>query len=526
MVLESLPRCDVRVRIFPTASHQTTDVVPSTESYLYRYSWDSEDLQSYPWSRHYVQAPEILAYLNHVVDRHDLRQHMCLGTEMVSADWSDAEKRWSVQTAKGDIFLARYVVTALGLLSKQNLPAIPGLESFKGTLCHTASWPQPLDLRGKRVGVIGNGSTGVQIITAIAKDVKQLVCFQRSPQYSVPSGDGPVDPAYRKDINERYDEIWTQVKNSAVAFGFEESTIPTFSVSEAERQKVFEENWQKGNGFRFMFGTFCDIAYDEAANKAAADFIKSKIKATVKDQDKAEKLLPAERYARRPLCDGGYYEQFNRENVDIVSLRETPISEVTSTGIRTSDGTLHELDVVIFATGFDAVDGNYARLAIKGRNGQSLKEQWASTGPTSYLGVSVPNFPNLFMITGPNAPFTNVPPTIETHVEFIADAIAAAEASRGSAAVVEATEDAEEEWTRLCDEVSANSLFRKVDSWIFGKNVPGKKNVIMFYFGGLGNYRKYLREVVGKEYKGFKPFVGEGREVEGEAQQSLVAPKI
>jgi cyclohexanone monooxygenase len=488
--LEPVSRCDVRVCVHPITMRHPTESIHSTESYLYRYSWDAEDLQNYPWSRHYVQGPEILAYLNHVVDRHNLRQHICLGTEMISADWSDTEKRWTVKTGTGKIYLTRYLVTALGLLSKQNFPDIPGLKTFNGTLCHTAAWPQSLDLRDKRVGIIGNGSTGVQVITAIAKDVKQLVCFQRSPQYSVPSGDGPVDPAYRKDINARYDEIWDQVKNSAVAFGFEESTIPAFSVSEDERQRVFEENWRKGNGFRFMFGTFCDISYDEDANKAAADFIKSKIKDTVKDQEKARKLLPTERYARRPLCDGGYYEQFNRENVDIVSLRETPIAEVTSTGIKTSDGKLHELDIIVFATGFDAVDGNYTRLAIKGRDGQSLKERWASTGPTSYLGVSVPNFPNLFMITGPNGPFTNLPPTIETHVEFIAGAIAAAENTTNSP-VIEALPDAEEDWTRLCDEVSANSLFRKVESWIFGRNVPGKKNVVMFYFGGLGSTRSF-----------------------------------
>lgn len=298
---------------------------------------------------------------------------MQLGTEMKSARWSDYERQWTVETGNGDVFLTRYLITSLGLLSKQNFPDIPGLKSFNGDLCHTAAWPESLDLKGKRVGVIGNGSTGVQVIAAIAKDVKQLLCFQRTPQYSVPSGDRPIEPEYRKDVNQRYDKIWDQVRNSGVAFGFEESATPAFSVSEDERQNVFEQAWQKGNGFRFMFWTFCDISSDEAANTAAAEFIKSKIRTIVKDQEKARKLLPTEYYARRPLCDAGYYEQFNRDNVDIISLRETPITEILPTGIKTSDGVVHELDVIVFATGFDAVDGNYTRLAIRGRDGESLK---------------------------------------------------------------------------------------------------------------------------------------------------------
>ncbi|KAF2826994.1 cyclohexanone monooxygenase [Ophiobolus disseminans] len=500
-----------------------------TESYIYRYSWDVEDLQNYPWKRHYLQSADILAYLNHVVDRHNLRQHVQLETEMKSARWSESETQWIVETANGDTFHTRYFIPALGLLSKKNYPDIPGLGSFNGVLCHTAAWPESLDLSGKRVGVIGNGSTGVQVITAIAKDVKQLLCFQRNPQYSVPSGDRPVEPDYRKQVNERYDKIWDQVKNSIFAFGFEESTTPAFSVSEDERQRVFEEYWRKGNGFRFMFGTFSDITVDEQANVAASDFIRSKIRTIVKDQEKARKLLPHERYARRPLCDAGYYDQFNRANVDIISLRETPISEITATGIKTSDGTVHELDVIVFATGFDAVDGSYTRVAIKGRNGESLKDRWDAGGPTSYLGVSVPNFPNMLMITGPMGPFTNLPPTIETQVEFIADTIAAAKRLRGApegenshglhktdsvtgnteraAPLIEATEKAEEEWTKLCDEISTESLFRKADSWIFGKNVPGKKVVIMFYFGGLGNYRKYLKEIVKDGHRGFRPLI-------------------
>lgn len=441
-------------------NHRLT--LPDQESYIYRFSWDKEDLLSYPWKEHYVKQPEVLAYLNHVVDKYDLRKYMQLNTELLSADWDDLKHVWRIQVSTGETFAARYLVTALGLLSKQNYPDINGIDRYKGEMYHTAKWPQGFDFTGKRAGVIGCGSTGVQVITDIAKRVKSLTCFQRHPQYSVPSGDGPVSPEYREYVNHHYDEIFDQVRNSITAFGFKESTIPAMSVSPEERERIFQENWDKGNGFRFMFGTFCDITYDKEANEAACDFIRRKIAQIVQDPEKARKLTPHDYYARRPLCDGGYFEQFNRDNVDVVDLKETPITEMTEKGIKTGDGKEHELDVIIFATGFDAVGGNYTRVRIHGREGETLKDHWKE-GPTSYLGVCVPNFPNLFMITGPNGPFTNIPPTIETHVEFITQAIKQAEENR---AVVEATLEAEKGWSETCEQLAANSLFKVTDSWV------------------------------------------------------------
>lgn len=349
-----------------------------TESYIYRFSWDKEDLQQYQWKEHYVKQPEVLAYLNHIVERHDMRKHMQFNTELTSAQFDENTNRWIVETSTNEKFTSKYLVTALGLLSKQNYPKIPGISSFKGEMYHTGNWPKSYDFRDKRVGVIGCGSTGVQVITALGKQVKQLVCFQRTPQYSVPSGDGPVSKEYRDSINSRYDDIWDQVRNSVVAFGFVESTTKTFDVSPEERERIYQDAWDKGNGFRFMFYTFCDITYDAAANEEACKFIRKKIAETVKDPEKARKLTPHDFYARRPLCDGGYYQQFNRDNVDIVDLKETPIEEITEKGIKTSDSKVHELDVIIFATGFDAVDGNYTRIAIKGRGGQSLKVDMSS----------------------------------------------------------------------------------------------------------------------------------------------------
>lgn len=509
-----------------------------TESFVYRYSWDKEDLRTYPWSHHYVKQPDVLAYLEHVVERHDLRRDMQFNTELVSAAWDEESSLWQLELKHDGIVqrsTARYLITALGVLSKANYPDIPGIDSFRGDLCHTASWDTGLDLRNKRVGVIGNGSTGVQVITAIAKDVKQLLCFQRHPQYSVPSGDRPVDPAYRDWVNENYDSIIDQVKNSITGFGFVESEIPFHDIPAADREAIFQSLWDQGNGFRFMFGGFSDIATDRTANEAACDFIRRKIAATVKDPEKARKLQPWDHYARRPLCDGGYYSQFNLPHVDIISLQETPITRITPSGIQTSDGTTHELDIIIFATGFDAIEGNYNRLRITGRDNLSLRDYWAPQGPTSYLGVAVPHFPNMFMLLGPQGPFTNMPPALEAHVDLVTQLIARAHAARtsgarpdGPVAVVEATEEAEKAWLAECELQAEGSLFKETASWIFGQNVPGKRYALRFYFGGLKKYYEEIRAMREAGYRGFKP-IGAGMAdqeegaVLGEEEQRVMA---
>ncbi|MFS0901401.1 NAD(P)/FAD-dependent oxidoreductase, partial [Mycolicibacterium litorale] len=254
--------------------------------------------------------------------------------------------------------------------------------------------------------MIGNGSTGVQVITAIAPEVDHLTVFQRSAQFTVPVGNGPVSREYVADVKENYEAIWEQVRNSVVAFGFEESTTTYESVSSSEALAIFERAWEKGGGFRFMFETFADIATSEVANKAAQDFIKGKIAEIVTDPETARKLMPKDLYAKRPLCDGGYYATFNRDNVELVDVKENPITEITPAGVRTADGVEHEIDILIFATGFDAVDGNYKRFDLRGRNGLTMADYWKD-GPSSYLGAAVANFPNMFMVLGPNGPFTN-----------------------------------------------------------------------------------------------------------------------
>ncbi|MFZ3141002.1 flavin-containing monooxygenase [Polaromonas sp.] len=498
----------MKVRVFDKAGdvggtwywNRYPGALSDTESFVYCYSFDKALLQERDWDTRYVTQPQILSYLNHVADRLDLRRDIEFNTGVTGARFDERRNLWHVQLDSGKTVTARYLVTALGLLSATNVPDIKGIETFQGAQYHTGAWPEGVDFKGKRVGVIGTGSTGIQVITALAPQVGHLTVFQRSPQYSVPVGNGPVSPDYVKSVKQNYDQIWKDVRSSVVAFGFKESAVPALSVSEEERRAVYQKAWETGGGFRFMFETFCDIATDEAANETAAAFIRGKIAEVVKDPETARKLTPTDLYAKRPLCDSGYYATFNRDNVSLVDVKANPIAEVTPKGIKTADGVEHELDVLIFATGFDAVDGNYTRIDLRGRNGLTIQEKWKS-GPTSYLGVANADYPNLFMILGPNGPFTNLPPSIETQVEWISDLIK--HMNDTGHEVVEATHEGEDGWTATCKEIAGYTLFPKADSWIFGANIPGKTKTVMFYLAGLGAYSQKLNEVAGSGYPGF-----------------------
>jgi cyclohexanone monooxygenase len=497
----------LNVKVFDKASgvggtwywNRYPGALSDTETFLYCYSFDKELLQDWDWKTRYVNQPNILAYLEHFTDRFDLRRDIQFKTGITGAQFDEADASWIVETDTGDTYRAKYLVTALGLVSATNVPKFKGEDTFTGEKYHTGAWPQDVNLAGKRVGVIGTGSTGLQVITAIASEVKHLTVFQRSPQYSVPAGNGIVPDEEIVDIKANYDAIWKDARESMTAFGFKESTVPAMSVSAEEREKVFELMWQRGGGFRFMFGAFSDIATDEAANEAAAKFVRSKIAQIVKDPATAKKLTPHDYYAKRPLCDSGYYAVYNRDNVTLEDVKENPIEEITPRGIRLQDGTEHELDVLIYATGFDAVDGNYKRLDLRGRDSQSISEHW-KRGPTSYLGMTVNNFPNMFMVLGPNGPFSNLPPSIETQVEWIAQCIKHTE--REGLEIVEATLEAEQSWTATCKEIADATLFAKGNSWIFGANIPGKPNTVMFYLAGLGRYREVLDHVADQDYHG------------------------
>ncbi|KAF1847089.1 FAD/NAD(P)-binding domain-containing protein [Cucurbitaria berberidis CBS 394.84] len=468
-------------------------------SFTYRYSWDKELLQTYPWKNHYLTQPEVQAYLRNVVDKHGLRKYIRFNTHFTGAKFDEQKVVWAVDTSDGKALTTHYLFTALGALSDMNYPDIKNLNSFEGEVYHTAAWPSSYDFHNKRIGIVGNGSTGSQLLVALAKEAKHVTSFQRNAQWNVPNGNRPVPDEERAEINANYNEIWDAVHNSAVAFGFPESTIPTFSVDDEERRRRFQEAWDKGNGFRFMFGVFSDTTTNRSANDAACAFIQSKIEEIVKDPVTRQRLIPTEPYARRPICNNGYYETFNQENVSLVSLKETPFTEITTRGVKTSDGVEHELDVLIFATGFDAVTGSYSHLDIRGRDGQTLKEHWAAA-PTSYLGFSASSFPNLFLISGPHHPFTNAPPQIEAQVNFISDLVAHV----GTLGTVEATAEAEQEFSDLSNEIVKGTIFHEPKGWVFGDNVKGKKHSTLFWFGGLKAYREYLRDVEEKEYKGYR----------------------
>jgi cyclohexanone monooxygenase len=471
-----------------------------SESFVYCYSFSKELREEWEWSDRYPRQPEILKYLNHVADRFDLRRDIQLNTRVESAHYQESQGRWDIQTDQGEKISAQFLITGLGLFTTSYVPEIKGLSSFAGKTYHTGAWPhEPVDFTGKRVGVIGTGSTGVQVIAEIAPQVGHLTVFQRTPQYSVPARHGPMPKDFIASVKANYDQIWRDVRDSSVAFGFPESKISAFSVSDEQRNAIYEEAWRKGGGFRFMFETFNDIVTDRRANETAAEFIRNKIRSIVKDQVTAEKLVPYDLYAKRPLCDPGYFEVYNRDNVDLVDIRRSPIREITPTGVRTADGE-YPLDILIFATGFDTVTGVFSKIDIRGKGGLSLKEKWAE-GPTSAMGVATAGFPNMFMITGPCGPFTNLPPTIEVQVEWVADFIKHIR-SKGIA-TVELEAEAENSWTEVCRMIAGYTLFPLVDSWIMGSNIPGKPRSVMFYMAGLGAYRQHANEVATNDYKGF-----------------------
>ncbi|MFN0090418.1 MAG: flavin-containing monooxygenase [Acidimicrobiales bacterium] len=474
-----------------------------SESYMYCFSFDKDLMQEWEWSGKYPEQPEILRYLNHVADRFDLRRNIQFNTRVTAARWDDAAGRWLVETDQGDHVSARFVVTAIGCLSSGQIPDIPGRDSFGGEAYHTGAWPHDgVDLTGKRVGVIGTGSSGVQSIPVIAKQAAQLYVFQRTPQYTIPARHGTVDKAFLDNVKRDYEAIYEKARWSNGGLPFDPIERSALSVSDEERRAIYEEAWQEG-GFKFLFGSFFDIALDRRANDTASEFIRSKIREIVTDPDVAERLVPVDHpfTSKRALIDTDYFDTYNRDNVTLVDIRHAPIQEITPTGIRTADAD-YELDVIVFATGFDAMTGSYNRIDVTGCGGQKLKDKWAA-GPRTYLGVASAGFPNLFMITGPGSPsvLSNMPVSIEQHVEWISDAIERLDAQGLS--VIDADEQAEAAWVEHVNELASHTMFMLADSWYLGANIPGKPRVFMPYPGGVGAYRKKCNEVAEAGYAGF-----------------------
>ncbi|HVM52493.1 MAG TPA: NAD(P)/FAD-dependent oxidoreductase [Acidimicrobiales bacterium] len=474
-----------------------------SESYYYSFSFSEELEQEWEWSSKYPEQPEILRYLNHVADRFDLRRDVRLGTRVTAAVFDETTDRWEVSTEAGERVSARFLISAVGCLSTANVPDIPGIDSFEGDWYHTGAWPHDgVDFSGKRVGLIGTGSTGIQATPVIAREAAHLTVFQRTPNYSVPARNAPLTPEVATEIKANYREIRRMARESFGGFPFVPSGRSALEATPEERRDVYEELWEEG-GFKFLYGSYYDIALNEEANETAAEFIRSKIREIVKDPDIAEKLSPRDHpYAsKRPPIDTDYFETFNRDNVTLVDLKESPIIEITSTGVRTSAGE-HELDVIVFATGFDAMTGSLLKIDIRGRDGRTLADAWAA-GPRTYLGLQIAGFPNLFTITGPGSPsvLSNMPVSIEQHVEWIGDCIAYLR-DRGLSRI-EATEEAQEAWVAHVAEVASMTLFQKANSWYLGANIPGKTRVFMPYVGGVFPYRQRCDAVAANGYEGF-----------------------
>ena len=471
-----------------------------TDASIYCYAFDRDLLCNWPWSERYPRQPEVLAYLNAVAHKHDLRRSIHFRTRIVSASWDESAALWRLVSSAGEQFAARYVFEGVGLLSSTNTPSLPGLETFKGEVHHAARWPQHgLDLTNKRVGVIGTGSTGIQIITELAPQVGHLYVMQRTPQYVVPLGCGPFPADRRARINADPARYIAQALDSAAVFGLEESSTPALSVSAVERERIYQAAWDKGGGFGFMLETFGDIIVSRAANNTATDFIRAKIRSIVHDPVVAEKLCPNDLYAKRPLAVDGYYETYNRDNVTLVDVRSAPIVAVTQSGIRTTAADI-DLDVIIFATGFDAVTGNYLKIETVGRNGRRLQDKWCD-GPHGYMGMSIADFPNLFMIFGPFGPFTSQPLVHEYQINWMTDLVSYASA-RGYTSI-DTRADHEDAWVQRCRDSAALTLFPQVDSWINGGNIPGKPRSSMFFMGGMANYMTVLDEIRRADYAGF-----------------------
>jgi cyclohexanone monooxygenase len=484
--------------------------VPSVE---YSYSFSDELQQAWEWSSKYSTQPEILEYANHVADRFDLRRHIRFGERVMSATYQEKSKVWHVATSPGNRYEARYCVMATGSISSINKPKFAGIDSFKGDWYITGRWPhENVDLSGKSVGIIGTGSTGVQAIPVIAEKAKHLTVFQRTANYTIPANNGPLDPEEIKEVKDNYQSIRERQRQTRAGImvrvskdlihydALDMGTKSALEVSEEERTKEYQKRWD--TGFHGFLTGYTDIGFNEDANETAAEFVRSKIREIVKDPSTAEILSPKNAIGCKRLCaDTNYFETYNRDNVSLIDVNQTPIETLVPEGIKTSEK-VFDLDVVIFAIGFDALTGALTSIDITGKKGKKLTDKWAD-GPRSYLGLSVEGFPNMFTITGPGSPSVlgNMMVAIEQHVEWIAQCINDME-SLGKTEI-EADTVAEDEWMDHVENLASQTLRYSCNSWYLGANVPGKKRVFMPYIGGYDVYRKRCSEIASEGYSGF-----------------------
>ena len=474
-----------------------------SESHAYCFTFSEQLVREWEWSERYPAQAEVLRYLNHVADRFDLKRDIRLDTRVTSAHWDAANKLWNVGTGGGEQFKARFLITAVGCLSSANVPNIPGLDQFAGRWYHTGHWPhEGVDLAGKRVGLLGTGSTGIQAVPVIAESAAHLTVFQRTPTYSVPARNAPLSAEFKQYVKDNAASIRGVMQSTPNGHSFTIAERLALETPPAERQALYEAAWNKG-GLQFR-ATFKDLLASIEANDTAADFLRDKIRAVVKDPVTAAKLSNIDHpyAAKRPPIDSDYFEAFNRDNVALIDLKAEPIECITPHGIRTAAAE-YPLDVIVFATGFDAMTGSLLRMDIRGSDGRTLADAWAA-GPRNYLGLQVAGFPNLFMMTGPGSPsvLCNMPVPIEQHAEWIADCIAHLRAK--GLTRIETSEAAMDDWVEKVNATAeAILLSRAKHSWYYGANIPGKPQVFMPYAGGMARYKGICDEVVARNYEGF-----------------------
>ena len=472
------------------------------ESMQYSFSFDEALQQQWRWTERFAPQAEILAYANHVADRFDLRRDIAFATRVTSAVWDAGRAVWTVRTDRGDVIEARFCVMATGCLSAARMPDIPGRDSFQGATYHTGHWPhRKVDFSGQRVAVIGTGSSAIQSIPVIAADAAEVIVFQRTPNFSVPAHNRPIDPEYERHWKDDYATKRAEARRMRTGILYELNDQSALEQEAAERRATYERRWQTGST-QFM-AAFNDLILHPAANETAAEFVRDKIRGIVKDPKTAEALAPKDHPigTKRICVDTGYYETFNRDNVRLVNLKETPLDRITATGV-VAGGVDYPVDAIVFATGFDAMTGTLTRIDIRGEGGQSLAEAWQD-GPVSYLGLMVAGFPNLFTITGPGSPsvLSNMIVSIEQHVDWITDCLGWLRA-QGHASIA-ATETAQHDWVVHGMEVANRTLYPQAASWYMGANIPGKPRVFMPYIGGVGVYRDTCAEIAAAGYTGF-----------------------
>lgn len=472
-----------------------------SEAYTYGYFTPKELLAEWNWTEHFASQPELEAYFNKFVNDYDLRRDIEFDARVVSAVYSEVGSLWTVTTSNGKKFTATYLIAASGVLSVPFYPSFPGTDTFRGLTCHTATWPRDgVDLAGKRVALIGTGSSGVQLVPAIIDEVQSLTVYQRTPNWAMPLNNCALSAAEQEEIRSGYPALYERLQRTSGGFLHEDATKNAFDDTVEARRAHYEDLWN-GRGMRAMFSTYADVLTNPAANADFSEFVAQKIRSIVKDPETADKLIPKDHGfgMKRPPLETGYYEAYNKPNIELVDLRENPILRFTTTGIESAD-TTREFDVIIYATGFDAFTGALTRMGIRGLNGVSLEKYWAE-GPFTYLGVAVPGFPNLLIDSGPHGTFGNIPRSAEVQVDFVTGLVNHARSNGFN--LIDAAEAAAEDWTAHVYE-GAQHFAQSAGSWYVGGNIPGKAKKFLPYSWGIPIYREKLNEVANNGYRGFR----------------------